>query len=160
MRIIGSRSAIPFLCNVSPEAVERFRRQVEVVDLVHVKDVAEIVAYDPEYVFDRQSADEVADTVEGCLARDPGEFPGEGLRLAGTALRAEGGSIAGQLNRLADDFVGQMLRMPSEHLSTWADIAVVSTEFRIILDPVDGIVRTVPSVEFAGRLQKYLKGVQ
>jgi tetrahydromethanopterin S-methyltransferase subunit A len=160
MRIIGSRSAIPFLCNVPPEAVERFRRQVEVVDLVHVKDVTEIVAYDPEYVFDRQSADEVADTVEGCLARDPGAFPGEGLRLAGTALRAEGGSIAGQLNRLADDFVGQMLRMPSERLSTWADIAVVSAEFRIILDPVDGIVRTVPSVEFAGRLQKYLKGVQ
>jgi hypothetical protein len=75
-------------------------------------------------------------------------------------LATEGASIAGQLNQLADDFVGQMLRLPSEKLSTYADIAIVSNEFRIILDPVDGTVRSVPSVEFAGRLQKYLRGVQ
>lgn len=160
MRIIGSRSAIPFLCNIPWEAVDRFRRQVEVVDLVHVKEVSEIVAYDPEYVLDADSAREIASAIEACRARDPGPFPGGPLRFESAALRAEGGSIAGQLNRLADDFVGQMLRMPSERLSTWTDIAVISSRFRMILDPVDGVVRTVPSVEFAGRLQKYLKGVQ
>jgi tetrahydromethanopterin S-methyltransferase subunit A len=160
MRIVGSRSAIPFLCNISPGAVERFRRQVEVIDLVHVKEVSEIVAYDPEYVFDRGSTEELAATVKACWDRDPGPFPAEAMRFEGGALLAEGGNIAGQLNRLADDFVGQMLRMPSERLSTWTDIAIVSTEFRIILDPIDGLVRTVPSVEFAGHLQRYLKGVQ
>lgn len=160
MRVVGSRSAIPFLCNTPVEAIERFRRQVEVVDLVHVKDVSEIVAYDPQYEIDRLSAEEIIDTIEECWGRDPGPFPGGPLRLSSAALGADGGAIAGQLNRLADDFVGQMLRMPSERLSTWADIAVVSTEFRIILDPVDGIVRMVPSVELVGRLQRYLKGVQ
>lgn len=160
MRIIGSRSAIPFLCNIPQEAVERLRRQVELIDLVHVKEVTEIVAYDPEYVFDGASTEELAGTIAACLARDPGPFPGQPLRCTGGALHAEGGTIAGQLNRLADDFVGQMLRMPSERLSTWTDIAVVSEEFRIILDPVDGVVRTVPSVELAGRLQRYLRGTQ
>ncbi|MDW5562316.1 MAG: tetrahydromethanopterin S-methyltransferase subunit A [Methanomassiliicoccus sp.] len=160
MRIIGSRSAIPFLCNLSREAVERFRQQVEVVDLVHVKEVTEIVAYDPEYVLDPPSVEELARAIKECRDRDPGPLTAPALTSTGSALRAEGESIARQLNRLADDFVGQMLRMPSERLSTWTDIAIVSSEFRVILDPVDGVVRMVPSVELAGRLQRYLKGVQ
>jgi tetrahydromethanopterin S-methyltransferase subunit A len=160
MRIVGSRSAIPFLCNISRQAVGRFREQVEVIDLVHVKEVSEIVAYDPEYEIDRAGTEEVLAAIRACRARDPGPFPGEAVSAAAGALLADGSSIAGQLNRLADDFVGQMLRMPSERLSTWTDIAVVSPEFRIIFDPVDGMIRRVPSVEFAGRLQRYLKGVQ
>ncbi|MBI0583038.1 MAG: hypothetical protein ISF22_02290 [Methanomassiliicoccus sp.] len=158
MRIIGPRSAIPFLCNLPPSAVERFREQVEVIDLVHVKEVREIVAYDPEYLLDADNVKEVERAIEECRSRDPGPFPDAPLWFEVGALDVEGGRIAGDLNRLADDFVGQMLRMPSERLSTSADITIISTEFRVILDPVDGVVRTVPSVEFAGRLQKYLRG--
>jgi len=160
MRIVGSRSAIPFLCNLPVKAIERLREQVELVDLVRPKDVREIVAYDPEYRFEAERTRELEAAIGGCLSRDPGPFPGEPLVFEREALRAEGAHIAGQLNRLADDFVGQMLRMPSEKLSTSASIAVISSEFRVILDPVDGVVRIVPSVEFAGRLQRYLRGGQ
>lgn len=158
MRIVGSRSAIPFLCNIPPEAVDRLRRQIEIVDLVHLKDVTEIVAYDPQYELDESSTEELTRTIEDCRARDPGSFPGEAMVFTREALLAESSHIAGELNRLADDIVGQMLRMPSERLSTWTDLVIVSPEFRMILDPVDGMVRTVPSVELAGRLQRYLKG--
>jgi tetrahydromethanopterin S-methyltransferase subunit A len=160
MRIIGSRSAIPFLCNLPPAAVDRFREQIELVDLVHPKDAREIVAYDPEYRFEEERTTELVTAIEDCRSRDPGAFPQGPFLIENQSLMAEGSKIAGQLNKLADDFVGQMLRMPSERLSTSASIAIISSEFRVILDPVDGMVRTVPSVEFAGRLQKYLRGEQ
>lgn len=41
-RIIGAAGAIPFIQNLQPEAVERFRRQIDVVDMRGVEDVAEI----------------------------------------------------------------------------------------------------------------------
>ncbi|MGE5379342.1 MAG: hypothetical protein ACM3L5_00540 [Candidatus Saccharibacteria bacterium] len=160
MRIIGSRSAIPFLCNVPREAVGRLRKQVTLVDLVHPKDAREIVAYDPEYKFEEERVREVNEAIDQCLSRDPGPYPYEPFHIIPEALIVDGGRIASQLNKLADDFVGQMLRMPSEKLSTYASIVVISPEFRVILDPVDGVIRTVPSVEFAGRLQSYLRGGQ
>jgi tetrahydromethanopterin S-methyltransferase subunit A len=160
MRIIGSRSAIPFLCNIPPSAVERFRKQIELVDLVHPKEVREIVAYDPEYRLGEDRKMELEKAIDECHSRNPGRFPEEPFLIDNKGLVADGSKIAAQLNKLADDFVGQMLRMPSERLSTSASIAVVSSEFRVIFDPIDGVIRTVPSVEFAGRLQNYLRGVQ
>jgi len=41
-RIIGSRGAIPFIQNLPREAVERFMRQVEVVNRIGLEDEAEI----------------------------------------------------------------------------------------------------------------------
>ncbi|MCJ7517260.1 MAG: hypothetical protein MUO18_04765, partial [Methanomassiliicoccales archaeon] len=35
MRIKGSRSAIPYLCNIPREAVDRLLAQVEIIDLLH-----------------------------------------------------------------------------------------------------------------------------
>jgi len=45
-RIVGSRGAIPFIQNLSPEAVLRFRDQVQVVDCIGLEDeerIAELV---------------------------------------------------------------------------------------------------------------------
>lgn len=41
-RIIGSKGAIPFIQNLSPEAIERFNRQVELVDSIGLEDIEEI----------------------------------------------------------------------------------------------------------------------
>lgn len=41
-RIIGAAGAIPFIQNLQREAVERFRRQIDVVDMRGVEDIAEI----------------------------------------------------------------------------------------------------------------------
>jgi len=41
-RIIGAAGAIPFIQNLQREAVERFRRQIIVVDMRGVEDIAEI----------------------------------------------------------------------------------------------------------------------
>jgi tetrahydromethanopterin S-methyltransferase subunit A len=41
-RIIGSQGAIPFIQNLPPEAISRFRRQVELIDIIGLEDLEEI----------------------------------------------------------------------------------------------------------------------
>jgi tetrahydromethanopterin S-methyltransferase subunit A len=158
MRIQGSRSAIPFLCNVPREAVERFLNQVEFVDLVHPKNVDEIVAYDPAYHFDEARREELIQTARECLERDPGRFDGEAIIIRIDAIMGEGAKIGRALNLASDRFASQMLRLPSQKLSTSASLAVVSKDFSVILDPIESEIVMVPSVELAARIKSYLSG--
>ena len=48
--------------------------------------------------------------------------------------------------------------LPSQRLSTRSSIALISEEFRIVLDPVDMEVVEVPSIDLALRLKSYLMG--
>ncbi len=59
-KIIGTKGAIPFIENLPAEAVERFRKQVEVIDMIGVEDPATINA-----------------KIEELKARDPGAYPEE-----------------------------------------------------------------------------------
>jgi tetrahydromethanopterin S-methyltransferase subunit A len=56
-RVQGAKGAVPYIENISAEAVERFRKQVEIIDIIGVTDPAVIVAKARE-----------------CAARDPGTF--------------------------------------------------------------------------------------
>ena len=63
-KVIDAPGAIPFIENVPHEAVERFRQQVELIDMIGVEDVAQIKA-----------------KVEECVARDPGAFPADPMAI-------------------------------------------------------------------------------
>jgi tetrahydromethanopterin S-methyltransferase subunit A len=158
MRIRESRSAIPYLCNIPREAVERFLAQVEIIDLVHPKSVDEIVAYDPEYRFDDARREELMRTARECIKRDIGRFNGDPLIIKTGTIMGEGAKIARALNLASDRFASQMLRLPSQKLSTSASLVVVSKDFSVILDPVDSEIVMVPSVELAVRIKSYLSG--
>lgn len=41
-RIIGSKGAIPFIQNISPQAIKRFQSQVELIDRIGLEDIEEI----------------------------------------------------------------------------------------------------------------------
>jgi tetrahydromethanopterin S-methyltransferase subunit A len=56
-RVIGAKSAIPFIENLPKEAIERFRKQVEIVDLIGVTDVQEIIK-----------------ALRSCAKRNPGPY--------------------------------------------------------------------------------------
>jgi tetrahydromethanopterin S-methyltransferase subunit A len=56
-RVVGAKSAIPFIENLPLEAVERFQRQVEIVDLIGVND-----------------GGRVAGVIDDCLGMNPGSF--------------------------------------------------------------------------------------
>jgi tetrahydromethanopterin S-methyltransferase subunit A len=157
-RIIGSRSAIPYICNIGKEAVERFRAQVEVVDLVHPKESEEIVAYDPVYMFEPERRDELLASILDCEARDPGRMKLDPLIIRPPGLMVEAKKAIKSIDKLALEFTNQMLRLPSEKLSTEASLIAVSEEMGIVIDPTDGLVFDVPSVEFAGKLKSYYRG--
>ncbi|RCV63520.1 tetrahydromethanopterin S-methyltransferase subunit A [Methanophagales archaeon] len=57
-KIVGSTGAIPFIENLPTEAVERFRAQVEIIDMVGSEDMGALVA-----------------KVNELTARDPGAYP-------------------------------------------------------------------------------------
>ena len=63
-------------------------------------------------------------------------------------------ALKDQVDRLSN----LMLRMPSEKLSTRAEDILVSSEFQILIDPVDGIVMQVPSLAFYAKMKAYLTG--
>jgi len=157
-RIIGTRAAIPYLCNIPGAAIERFRKQVEIIDLVSPKDAIEIIDYDPLYVFDEERTGELVRTLRACIERDPGPLDEPPLIAKEEGLDVGGDVLGRTMSELADHFTGHMLRLPSERLATAASITVVSAQFRIIYDPVDGIIRTVPSIELVAKLQSYLRG--
>jgi tetrahydromethanopterin S-methyltransferase subunit A len=158
MRIKCERSAIPFICNLDHEAVERFRRQVELVDLIYPKNADEIVAYDPIYNFDQDRTEGLLEKIKECMAINPGRYPSDPMIVMSQGLAQDGHNVGAQLNKLADAFTGSMLHMPSERLSTNAGLAVLSERFGVIYDPVDGSVSITPSVDFAARLKAYLRG--
>lgn len=89
MRIIGAAGKRPILRNVSREAVEHFRRTVEIVDLIGETSVPHIL-----------------DTVKNCAARNPG--PAE--PFAGTRSVA---TIAGYIpQRMISDPAGYFVIFP------------------------------------------------
>ncbi|MDI6885934.1 MAG: tetrahydromethanopterin S-methyltransferase subunit F [archaeon] len=57
-KIIGTKAAIPFIENLPREAVERFRKQVEVIDMLGVEDYGKLMA-----------------KVKELKAKDPGAYP-------------------------------------------------------------------------------------
>lgn len=157
-RIVGARSAIPYLCNIPREAVERFQRQVELIDLVHPKEAEEIVAYDPVYKFDEAMTAGLLDAIEDCARRDPGRLNLEPMVVRPPGLMFDAKKAVKSIDNLALDFTNQMLRLPSEKICTEASLITISEPLGIVLDPIDGIVSEVPSVEFASKLKSYYRG--
>jgi len=56
-RVVGSKSAIPYIENLPREAIARFQKQVEVIDLIDVSDEKRILS-----------------VIDECLKRNPGSF--------------------------------------------------------------------------------------
>ena len=158
-RIRNTRSAIPFLCDLSLQAIERFREQVELVDIMDDTTPQEIAAYDPIYEFEPESRDRLERTLRSLAERSYEPYPGEGLLVGSNGLTGDGGSIARQMHLASDDFISPMLRLPSEGLNTDMGMIVVSPEFGVLLEPLQGRMITVPSVELALRMRSYLMGV-
>ncbi len=57
-RIVGAKGAIPYIENLSEDAVNRFMEQIECIDMINVEDI-----------------DEISEKIKECTAKDPGAFP-------------------------------------------------------------------------------------
>ncbi|HIH70339.1 tetrahydromethanopterin S-methyltransferase subunit A [Methermicoccus shengliensis] len=57
-RIVGAKGAIPYIENLPPEAIERFQKQVEIIEMIGTEDEAAITK-----------------AIQDAIARDPGAYP-------------------------------------------------------------------------------------
>ncbi len=157
-RIRNTRSAIPFLCDLPPDAIERFREQVELVDVMDDSPAQEIAAYDPIYEFAPESQERLESMLRKLSKRNYAPFPGRPMFVRSKAFAGEGVSVAKQLHLASDDFITPMLRLPSDGLNTDMGMVLLDQEFGVVLEPLQGRIITVPSVELALRLRSYLTG--
>ncbi len=160
MRIRDCKSAVPYVCNLSLEAIERFREQVEIIDHVDSSDMREApTEYLARYDIETEMLERIHRSIQECEARNPGPFPAPPCIENNEALRLEGENVARMNYSSADIFTQKMLRLPSEKLSTATKLVTVSEEFGVVVEPVDGLVMQVVSPEFAARLNAYLRGL-
>ncbi len=156
--IIGALAQFPCLADLGRDAVERFRSQVEVIDLLHPKESkGDIDWEDPLYIFDDERNRELEATARHCLRRDPGPYPEEPMRITipGIMMKRDlGDMLNSDIGRMTD----LMLRMPDEGLTTDALNITVSEEFSLVIDPIDGLLLEVPTVDFHKRFKSYLTG--
>jgi tetrahydromethanopterin S-methyltransferase subunit A len=95
-RVLGAKGAVPFIENITREAVERFRSQVEIVDMVGEVDPEAIMAKARE-----------------CAARNPGSFgdPFVAMRIEGARKKADVSGMLALHGRLRVDPYLEVARM-------------------------------------------------
>ena len=156
--IIGALAQFPCLPDIGRDAVERFRSQVEVVDLLYPKESeGEIDWEDPLYIFDEERNRELEATARHCLLRDPGTYPDGPMRISipGIIMKRDlGDMLNSEVGRMTD----LMLRMPDDGLTAGSLNITISEEFALVIDPIDGLLLEVPTVEFHRRFKSYLTG--
>ncbi|MEF8873842.1 MAG: tetrahydromethanopterin S-methyltransferase subunit A [Candidatus Thermoplasmatota archaeon] len=97
-KIIGSPGAVPYIENLSEEAVERFREQVEVIDLIDIN-----------------SKEKVEEAIDDSIEKNPGRF-GEPY----TAIKIE--------KKERSKFHADFALHSSLRVSPWGDIASFESE--------------------------------
>jgi len=88
-KIIDAAGAIPFIENAPIEAVERFRQQVELIDMLGSEDAGAIKA-----------------KIQECVSRDPGAFPEDPMVVKVEAEEEVAAEIELPLAMPADPFMG------------------------------------------------------
>lgn len=83
-RIVGATGAIPYIENLTPEAIERFQQQVECIEMIDTEDMGQITG-----------------KIKELAARDPGAFDAEPLILEVGGGEGEEGEEAGGLKPMA-----------------------------------------------------------
>ncbi len=157
--IVGTRAQLPFLSDITREAIARFREQVKVIDLMNPKESDGSIDWqDPPFDFDAGRLKELEDVISECERTDPGTHPGGPMIVALPRPFHSKKDIGMVLKDQVDRISSLMLRMPSEKLNTDSDLVTISSEFEIIMDPVDGAVMGVPSIAFYKRMRAYLMG--
>lgn len=159
MRIVGTRAQLPFVSDVTQEAVARFRDQVRAIDLVYPKESSGTIDWtDPMFDLDHARLEQLEGMISECERTNPGPYPGGPMTIQLPEPLMRSANLGKLLESQVDRISTIMLRRPSEKLATSCDDAIVSDKFQILLDPIDGTVVQVPSLAFYHRMKRYLMG--
>ena len=159
MSIKGTQAQLPYLTDITPEAAARFREQVKVIDLVNPKVSDGAIDWqDPTFNFDADRLEELERAIAECERADPGPYPAAPMLVHLPEPLRTSSELGKMLESQVDRISSLMLRMPSEKLNTSSDYIIVSDEFQVLIDPIDGTLIQVPSLDFFARMRTYLTG--
>lgn len=156
-RIIEAKGKIPYLVNIPMEAIERFREQVEIVDLTHGREALKVVKSSNNVEEFPVDTDELIRTIEACMAKNAGKF-GEAIIVRTGPLQAEGHELGRSAIEISNKIFAQRVGLRAEKLTIKADYVWISPEFATVLNPVLGdISMNVVGMNFMRKLMEYYR---
>jgi tetrahydromethanopterin S-methyltransferase subunit A len=156
-RIIGAKGKIPYLVNIPAKAIERFRDQVELIDLTHNRGALKVVRSSGNVEEFQVDLDELIMTIEDCMKKKPGKY-GEPMIIQIGPLQAEGHELGHEVIDFSNKLFLQRVGLRTEKLATKADFVWISPEFAVFLNPVLGnISMTAFGMNFMRRLMEYYR---
>lgn len=156
-RIIGARGKIPYLVNIPREAIERFRAQVDLVDLTHEREALKVVQSSNNVEEFPVDLDELTRTIEWCEAEKKGKY-GEAMIIRIEPLQAEGYELGRSAIDISNKVFAQRVGLRAEKFTIRADLILISQEFATVLNPVLGDISTnTVGMNFMKKLLEYYR---
>jgi tetrahydromethanopterin S-methyltransferase subunit A len=154
-RIIGAKGKIPYLVNIQREAIERFRAQVELIDLTHDKEALKVVKSSNNVEEFPVDLEELTKTIEMCMAKKREKY-GDAMIIRVEPLQAEGHELGKSIIDISNKVFAQRVGLRTEKFTIKSDIVLISSEFATVLNPVLGdiSINTV-GINFMKKLMEY-----
>jgi tetrahydromethanopterin S-methyltransferase subunit A len=154
-KIIGARGKIPYLVNIPTEAIDRFRDQLELIDLTHEREALKVVRSSNTIEEFSVDVDELIDAIKVCIAKKTGKY-GEPMIIQTGPLQADGRELGRSIIDFSNKIFAQRVGLQVEKLTTKADLAWISPEFAVVLNPVLGDISISPfGMNFMKKLMDY-----
>jgi tetrahydromethanopterin S-methyltransferase subunit A len=154
-RIIGAKGKIPYLVNIPREAIERFRDQVDLIDLTHGREALKVVHSSNNIEEFTVDMDELIKTIETCMAKKAEKY-GEPMIIRIEPLQAKGHELGRSAINISNKIFEQRVGPRAEKLTIKADSIWISSEFATVLNPVLGdISMNIVGMNFMRKLMEY-----
>jgi tetrahydromethanopterin S-methyltransferase subunit A len=156
-RIVGAKGKIPYLVNIPRDAIERFRAQVDLIDLTHDREALKVVRGSNNVEEFPVDLDELTKTIEMCMAKKRGKC-GEAMIIRIEPLQAEGHELGRSAIDISNKIFTQRVGLRTEKFTIRADLVLISPEFATVLNPVLGdISMNTVGMNFMRKLMEYYR---
>jgi len=156
-RIIGAKGKIPYLVNIPTSAIDRFRDQVELIDLTHNREALKVVSGSGNVEEFPVDLDELIKTIEVCMIKKPEKY-GEPMIIQIGPLQADSDVLDRAVMDFSNKLFAQRVGLQTEKLTTKADFIWISPEFTVFLNPVLGDISMIAvGMNFMRRLMEYYR---
>jgi tetrahydromethanopterin S-methyltransferase subunit A len=156
-KIIGAKGKIPYLVNIPRNAIDRFRDQVELIDLTHDREALKVVRGSNNVEEFPVDLNELMKTIEMCMAKKPERY-GEPMAIEIGPLQVEGHELGRSAIDFSNKIFAQRVGLRTEKLTIKADMVWISPEFAVVLNPVLGEISMVAvGMNFMRKLMEYYR---
>jgi len=156
-KIIGAKGKIPYIVNIPTYAIDRFRDQIELIDLTGNREALRFVRGSYKVEEFPVDLDELIKTIEVCMMKKPEKY-GEPIVIQVGPLQSDSDVLDREVMAFSQKLFAQRVGLATEKLTTKADFIWISSEFTVFLNPVLGDISMVAiGMNFMRRLMEYYR---